>query len=313
MSKNTPKGPERRRDITSGAGLWAESARRRRRRQVSETHRKGIKASFFHDAYFHLMKGSWTRFFAIIIFLFFLSNGVFAFLYSLDLNGISGLQFGNFWDAFFFSVQTSSTIGYGEMSPNSTYVHVLVTGQAVLTVLGTAFATGLMFAKASRPRASVLFSEVMVISEFEGQKNLMFRLGNARDNEIVEANINVAALVETVTKEGTRFRKLHDLVLERSRTPLFALTWQVFHRLTAQSPIFGLSEEELEQRVHAIVVTMTGHDSTYGQVVHARHTYYPEDIRHGHVLVDVISTEDDDRLVVDYTKFHMTRPSGSST
>jgi len=277
-----------------------------KRHEMTAAIRKGTPSELRRDLYFHLMDGSWWLIFGTMLFAFFLLNGIFAALYLLEPNSITGGEYGSLSEAFAFSVQTMTTIGYGTLSPGTEYAHMLVTCESIVGILGTAVATGLMFAKASRPRTSMLFSNPVLVTTFHGKPTLMFRVGNARGNEIVEASISVSALIDEESPEGHSLRRLRDIKLERAATPLFVLTWQVLHVLDETSPLFGLTEENLNERLSLMIVSMTGHDATYGQTVHGRTIYYPEDFRFNHRFEDVLSTLEDGRLMVDYDKFHKT-------
>lgn len=268
--------------------------------------RKGIPNEFRRDLYFHFMEGGWTRLFGYVLVVFVLGNVFFGALYLLDPSSVSGLSAGSFMDAFAFSVQTSATIGYGVMAPQSAYGHVLVAAQALISLIAIALITGIVFAKASRPQGSVLFSNVMVVSTRHGVPTLSFRAGNARGNEIVEATVRIALLRDEVTPEGHTMRKLHDVIPERSLTPLFRMTWSVFHRIDEQSPLFGVNEGNCDDSIVGLIVTMTGHDATYGQTVHARKLYQPEHVLWNRRFVDVIGRTEDGRMLIDYDLFHDT-------
>jgi len=275
---------------------------------VSEAVRKGTPNELRRDLYFHLMEGSWTRVIVSLVAAYVLVNVVFAALYLLEPGSIANVDEGNFLDAFSFSVQTMSTIGYGAMTPETDYAHVLVTIEAAIGLLGAALATGLMFAKAARPRSSVLFSDCAVVTNRYGTPTLMFRAGNARGNEVVEAKVNVTLLRDEVSPEGMNMRTLYDLQLRRDTSPLFMLSWTVMHEIDEESPLYGIEEESVSDHLVALVVTMTGYDATYAQTTHARKVYHSDDLRIGEQLVDVLETLPDGRICVDYNKFHLTEP-----
>ncbi|MEZ4462185.1 MAG: ion channel [bacterium] len=292
----------------------AEVARRREageavasgRRDISEAVRTGTPADLRRDFYFFFMQGSWTRLIFVLTFLYVVLNIVFAALYLLEPGSIKPDQ--TFTDAFFFSVQTMAPIGYGVLSPATEYANMLVTAEAAFGIFGTALATGLMFAKASRPQASVLFSDVMVVNTRNGKPTLTFRAGNARGNEVVDASISVSALVDEISAEGDHIRRVLDLKLQRDRTPIFALSWSVMHVIDEDSPLFGIDFANPSSPLLAIIVTMIGHDSTYGQQTFARHMYTPDQIREKERFVDVMSQLEDGRLLIDFSKFHLTEP-----
>jgi inward rectifier potassium channel len=275
--------------------------------------RIGTPSELRRDLYFFMMQGSWTRFFAIFLGLYLALNVLFAGLYLLDPSSVSNLADGAFVDAFAFSVQTMSTIGYGAMSPISSYAHTLVTAEAAVGILFAALATGLVFAKASRPKAHVLFSEIVTVTPYHGVPTLMFRVGNTHGNEVVEATMRVSALVEERSPEGHALRRLHDLTLVRDNSPLFTMSWTVMHAIDAESCLVEhLDSAAGGQLIGLICVTM-GFDATYAQTVHARHIYYfPEDFRLGERFVDVIETHADGHISIDFTRFHDTRPEGGA-
>ena len=161
------------------------------RRDLAEAVRVGTPADLRRDLYFFFIEGSWTRMLVTLGLMYLLVNFLFAGLFLLEPASIGAEDRRAFLEAFAFSVQTMSTIGYGAISPKTPYGDLIVTIEAAVGLLGVALATGLMFAKASRPRSSVLFSESIVITEMDGVPTLMFRCGNARGNEVVEATISV--------------------------------------------------------------------------------------------------------------------------
>ncbi|MCA9704860.1 MAG: hypothetical protein KDK70_03290 [Myxococcales bacterium] len=270
--------------------------------------RIGLRLSPLTDLYYHLMRGSWWLLIAVLGVCYLMANLGFACLYMMQPGGINSAQDGSFADSFAFSVQTISTIGYGTLAPTSRAVHTLVTFEAMLGLLGTAIATGLVFAKFSRPRAKVLFSQNMLVYERNGAPSLVFRVGNARGNEIIEASLRVSALVPDQTAEGEQMRRLIDLPLLRSTTPMFAMTWTVIHPIDEQSPLHGRDAAWLLEKGVRFIVSMTGIDATFSQMVHARHIYFAPDVRWGHRFVDIVDNAEDGRLRVDYLRFHDTQP-----
>ncbi|MEM6992613.1 MAG: ion channel [Myxococcota bacterium] len=268
--------------------------------------RLGLKIHPLTDLYYQLMRRSWWVLISALVGFFLLANLAFAALYMADMPGISSAESGGFAQAFEFSVQTISTIGYGGMSPQTPYVHTLVTAEAMVGVLGFAIATGLMFQKFSRPKAMVLFSEPLVLTVREGKPVLMLRLGNARGNEIIEASLRVTMLKPEVTAEGHRMRRLYDLDLMRTHTPMFVMTWVVVHEIDENSPMFGETADKLEAEDAIFIVTMTGIDATFSETVYARKIYYSEAIRWGERFEDVVSFTDEGQAVIDYNRFDAT-------
>lgn len=252
------------------------------------------------------MQRSWALLVAVQVAAFLLVNLAFAGLYMLDMQGISQAESGGFAEAFEFSVQTISTIGYGGMSPQTPYVHGLVTAEAVCGVLGFAIATGLMFQKFARPKALVRFAKPLIVTVRNGKPVMMMRIGNARGNEIIEASMRLTMLKPEVTAEGHRMRRLFDCELLRSQTPMFVMTWMAIHEIDEDSPMFAASRESLEEMDAIYIATLTGIDATFSETIYARHMYYWEDIRWGERFVDVVSFNDEGRAVIDYGVFDQT-------
>jgi len=231
------------------------------------------------------------------------ANTIFAGLYMLT-GGVGNMRHGSFADAFFFSVQTISTIGYGAMTPTSVAANVVVTVEAFFGLGLVAVSTGLIFARFSRATARVMFSRVAVINEFEGKPTLMFRAANQRGNQILEAEVMLNLLRQVSTKEGHIYRRFQELKVERARTPMFALTWTVMHTIDETSPLYGATAADLKAWQAEVVIVLSGADDIFAQRIHARHSYMPEDIVWNKQFADVISEDDEGARVVDYGKFH---------
>src|SRR5262249_50104697 len=151
-------------------------------------------------------------------------------------------------DAFFFSIQTIPVIGYGEMRPATVYANILVTVEILLGLTMITVATGLVFARFSRPTARVMFSSVAVVTLHDGVPTLMFRAANQRRNQILDAQVSMVLLRDEVSREGASMRRFHDLHVSRSRSPVFALSWTVMHPITETSPLYGFDRESLKEQ-----------------------------------------------------------------
>ena len=272
--------------------------------RVDNTVRKGTPTELRRDLYLFFLEGSWTRMLLSFGFLYLGLNAAFAGLYLLDPGSIVNNPDDSFAAAFHFSIQTFSTIGYGAMSPGTQWADAVVVAESAVGLLFVAMATGVMLAKASRPRSSVLFSRPIVLTRRNGQDVLTFRVANALGNEMADAHITVTALLDEITEEGEHMRRLHDLKLVRARTPLFVISWSVMHVLDETSPLYGRVREGT---LGPIVATLTAHDGTYGQTNYARYVYNPDALQVDRSFVDVISQLPDGRLLLDLEKFHHTR------
>lgn len=271
-----------------------------RRRVVLAGRARGV----FTDVYVFLLGASWRRLVLTFAVIYLVLNTSFAALYLALGDAIHGARPGSFWDAFFFSVQTLSTIGYGVLNPKGGLGNLLVVVEAFSEIMIVALATGLVFAKFSRPTARVVFSDLAVVGPRNGRPCLCFRVGNARGVELVEASVRLSVLLDEVTSEGEQIRRFYDLALERSSSPVFVMSWLVIHPIDEASPIYGLKPEDMSAREAHLVVTLTGIDAAFSQTVYARHDFNPEHVIWGARFVDVIEHLPDGRVKLDFSKFH---------
>ena len=265
------------------------------------------------DLYHFLLTSSWPRLLALLAAGYGTANAVFAVGYLLEPDAIESARPGSFADAFFFSVQTMATIGYGRMVPRTLLANVLVTLETLTGLLGLAMVTGLVFAKFSRPTARVLFSRVAVIGRRDGLRAFMFRMANERGNSIVEAQVHVALARQEVTVEGESVRRFYDLELVRRLNPIFPNTWTVVHPITESSPLHGATPASVETDEARIVVSVIGLDESYSQTVHARHSYAPADIVWNARFADVVVREPEGDVRIDYSRFHDVVPLEPAT
>jgi len=264
----------------------------------------------WRDVYHRMLTLSWPRFFLVMAGWYISLNIVFALLYLIQAEGVAEARQGSFEDAFFFSVQTVATIGYGVMHPQTLYANLVMTVETLCGLIFFAVLTGLIFARFSRPTARILFSEVAVVTPYNGTPTLMFRCANQRLNQILEAAIGVTVLRSETTLEGRTLRRFHDLKLLRQRSPVFALSWTVMHPIEKDSPLHGLTQQNLVDEEAEIVVVLTGVDETFAQSIQARHSYAADEILWNHCFVDVLTVLEDGRNAIDYSRFHDVRPDG---
>jgi len=265
---------------------------------------KGSSHSHWQDPYHLLLTLNWFWFFVAISVFYIIINTLFAFLYLAGGDCLENARPGSFADAFFFSVQTMASIGYGVMSPRTDYANFIVTIEALVGLMALAMSTGLMFARFSLPTAKVLFSNVAIITSYNGAPTLIFRTANKRRNRILEAQVQVSLLRDEVTKEGDFMRRFYDLKLVRSQTPIFALTWTIMHQIDESSPLYDVTHESLVETHSELVVILTGLDETVSQTIHARHSYVASEILSNRRFVDIFLRKPNGRWVIDYNRFH---------
>jgi len=266
--------------------------------------RVGWKSAPHRDLYHRFLELPLPTVAALCVGFYLLLNLGFALIYVMEPGGIENARPGSFADAFFFSVETIATIGYGNMYPKGTVTNVVVTIEAVTGLLYFALVTGLLFTRFSRPSARVRFSRVAVVTMYEGVPTLMFRIANQRRSQILQAQVQVTLLRSERSPEGIAMWRQIDLSLVRSQSSFFGLSWTVFHRIDAGSPLHGQTAETLQTAEAEIVVLLAGVDEILSQSVYARHTYDSSDIRWGYRFVDVLTPAADGRVLLDVARFH---------
>ena len=255
------------------------------------------------DFYHGMMRLSWTATLLVICAAYLLINAVFALGY-LATGGVENAAHGSFADALYFSVETMGTIGYGSMYPKTDAANVLMVAESMTSLILTALATGLIFAKFSRPTARVVFTREAVISPLNGVPTLMLRLGNERGNEIVDARIRAVIVRSEHLPEGGVFYRMLDLKLSRSHALSLTRSWSLLHPIDQESPLYGATTESLAEQEVELQVFLVGLDDTSMQTVHASHRYYARQILFGARHADVLTEAEDGALILDLRKFH---------
>jgi inward rectifier potassium channel len=263
--------------------------------------------SNWQEPYHLILTLPWMGFIAIVSLLYIALNIGFTGLYLLGGDCIVNGN-GSFQDAFFFSVQTLAGIGYGVLSPKTTYANYIVVIEAITGLLAIALLTGLSFARFSRPTARVMFSKFAVIMPQNNLPTLLFRAANQRRNQMLEAQVRLSLSRDEVTTDGHHVRRFYELQVLRSYNPTFSLSWTLMHSIDEQSPLYGFSAESLAESQSQIIVSLSGIDETVSQNVHARHTYGANNIILNHQLVDIIHIIDEQNRYLDLTSFHHVIP-----
>jgi inward rectifier potassium channel len=288
--------------------------RREKPRQTSfggAVHARNEKEiSRLSDMYYWLLTTSRANFALTILGAYIGMNTLFAIAY-MAAGGIENVQPWNFGDAFFFSVQTMATIGYGRMVPVSTLSNSLVTVEAGLGLFGMAVAASLLFARFTRATAGVRFSKNAVITMFDGKPTFMFRVANKRDARINEAQIYMVVAQQRHTAEGYDYRRLYDLKPVRSFSPVFELSWTVMHVIDEESPFYGVTPHDMEETLLAVSVVFSGNHEGFQQRVHARYTYTQSMIEWDRRFADLIARDPQGNVIMDFGKFDELLPVDS--
>lgn len=282
--RRTEEELNRDRDLGFGAVVSQRSRQRLLNRDGSlNVVRSGLGLLESVVPYHHLLTMTWSGFLALVAALYFVINLAFALLYLLsgrDALVGSGAEMlgGRFSQAFFFSVQTFATIGYGQIAPNGFAANFLVTIEALVGLMYQALATGLLFARFARPAVSVVFSDRAIIAPYNGGWAFEFRVANRRHTQVM--NLEAQVIYSSMTDDGPggRVRRYRPLSLERNRVTFFPLSWTVVHPIDPTSPLHDATSESLERSEAEVLIVLSGTDETSGQVVHARCSYVAHEI-----------------------------------
>ena len=248
----------------------------------------------------------------LVVFVYLATNLLFAFAYIACGDGaITNARPGSLLDVFFFSVQTMATIGYGRMTPVGSWPNAIVTFEAFFGIVYSALTTGLAFARFTRPTAGIRFSKVAVVGNHDGIKTFKFRVANDRSSHIVEAQLRLWLIAESMTSEGERYRRSVELQLHRSESPVFSLTWTAMHSIDETSPLKEyLGKTAIERQWH-LLITFTGYHESLANQVYARHVYLPKDVQQNATFIDIVTVLPDGDRIIDLTNFEKWLPNSS--
>lgn len=269
--------------------------------------RKGLPFRF-SDTYTHLITMRWWKFNSLVFLAYLLVNLLFASVYYVigmeHFGGVTELRpVDRFFDAFIFSAQTISTVGYGHIYPTGFAASSVAALESLLGLLGFALATGLLYGRFSRPVAKIVFSNNALIAPYRGINGLMFRIANKRTNQLIEVEVQVVVALN-VQEDERLVRRFFELELERKKVNFFPLSWTIVHPIDEKSPIWGFTHEDLENAEAEFLVLIKAFDDTYSQNVHTRYSYTPEEVLWDKKFVNIIHQDAEGKTVLELDQIH---------
>src|SRR6202047_319720 len=264
------------------------------------------KSFDLRDTYHLILTLSWPGFAGLVFGIYLLINLVFAALYMLEAHAVAEMRPGSFFDAFFFSVETLATVGYGHMYPETFYGHLITMLEIMVGMFGLAVITGLIFVRFSRPTARMHFSKVAVIAPFDGVPNLMIRVANLRHQAMVEPEFRMILIRSTVTAEGDDVRRFRSLKLEFDHLIVSSVVLTVRHRIDEESPLFGMTPEEFQQQDIRIIASIVGVDTVIVAPVQRLRDYNYDQIEWNRRFVEIYDQNEEGDWTVDYGRIDET-------
>jgi inward rectifier potassium channel len=216
-------------------------------------------------------------------------NVIFTTLYWLVPGSVGNARPNSFADAFFFSIETVATVGYGEMYPATLYGHVVAAIEIICGLSFTAILTGLTFVRFSRPRAKLVFAANPVVAMHNGKPTLMVRIGNGRAAVLTDGTAKLNVYFLDTAQEGRTFRRAQELRLERAHIPIFTISWTLMHVLDERSPLHDYDAARAIETDARVFVILEARDPTLATVVHDVRYYAPQDIRFGMRYAEFVS------------------------
>lgn len=299
-SSFTPPAPaEEPRDLGFGSVVATESRSRLLNQDGTfNVERRGLPWGASLSPYHALLTMPWPRFLGLFSLGYVLLNTLFGTLYMLAGDGALVGPGTGFERAFYFSVHTIATIGYGNVAPSGHLANLLVMIEALIGLLGLALVTGIVFARFSRPMPRIVFSRVGIIAPYRGGQAFEFRIANARNAQLIELEAKVI-FSRMETREGRVARRFYTLPLERQKVVFFPLAWTIVHPIDRESPLWGSSPEELRRTEAEFLILLTGIDETFSQQVHTRSSYRGEEVVWNARFTDIFSRSQPGRFTID--------------
>ena len=273
-----------------------------------EFKKKGVSRFDLRDAYHLAVALTWPQFLAALLALYLSVNVVFTILFWLVPGSVANARPDSFSDAFFFSIETLATVGYGKMYPATLHGHMVASIEIVCGLAFTAVLTGLTFVRFSRPRAKLIFAANPVVAMHNGKPTLMVRIGNGRAAVLADAKAQLNVLLTETTTEGKVFHRAQELQLERAHIPIFPLFWTLMHVLDEGSPLNGYDAARAVKANAQVFVAIEARDPTLATTVHDIRNYPAEDVRFGMRYTEAVTTARDGTPVLDLTAIGALEP-----
>lgn len=265
------------------------------------------KSRKFSEAYNFLLGISWGYFFLLTFLMGFVLNAFFALIYLLigieEITASTGSLMQDFLNAFFFSAQTFTTLGYGAMSPTGIASGIISSFEAFFGLVVFAFVTGLLYGRFSKPKAAIRFSEHIVLRDFKHTKAIMFRIVNNRKSVMIYPRVTITLSLTRKNNLGEYVNDFYNLSLERRSINYLPTTWTIVHEIDEESPLFGFSKEELKAQNGEFLIMISYYDEAFNQEIHQMHSYTLNELNLDYKFVRAYYYNEKGKMVLDHKLF----------
>ena len=277
---------EKREDLGFGTKLNDTSSRLINKDGSFNMQRVNESLSARINLYNRLITMRWTQFLTWVVVFYLITNLLFAGIYLLagadNLKGATDQEFyGPFWKAVIFSAQTLTTVGYGHVAPASFLTSSVAAFESLVGLMSFALATGLLYGRFSRPMADIRFSRQAVFAPYLDINAWMFRVINARSNQLIDVQVEVTMSRLDTKPDGTKYRRYYGLNLERAKVTFFPANWTLVHPITDESPLYGCTAEDLQASDTEFLILVRATDDTFAPSVQRRWSYRYDEVLWG--------------------------------
>lgn len=268
--------------------------------------RKGQSFEAWLNIYNRFIMMPWSTFFLIVLVVYLVLNFIFAITYYLiGVEHLIGVNMtsthSQFWDSFFFSAQSLTTVGYGRISPDGFAASWVSSIESLTGLMMFAIVTGLLYGRFSRPNPRILFSKNALIAPYLNINAFMFRMVNERSNQLINMDVSVV-FSKIEERNGVSNRRYYGLTLERAKVNFFPTNWTLVHPLTEDSPLYNESPESLIASDAEFMIAIQGVDDTFADAVHVRHSYTADEMVWGAKFTTMLEGDGNDAYILDLKK-----------
>ena len=289
-----------------GFGLRSEGRLNRALNKDGSFNVKRTGQTFFDsfELYHWLISISWKHFILVVLLWYTIVNLIFAALYAVvGVEGLTGIdnttRMSKMFDAFFFSSQTLTTLGYGRIAPVGMGASIVAAVESMFGVLSFSLATGLLYGRFSRPQSKIAYSTHAVVAPYRSITGFMFRVVNLKKSQLIEAQVEISISMQ---KPDGKSRIFESLALERDRIQFFPLSWTIVHPIDESSPLFGMTEDTFKKSDAEFIIMIKAFDESFSQTVYSRSSYDFAEVIWGAKFISMMSTDKDGNRLLQMDK-----------